>query len=138
MRANRRKDTGPERQVRELLHARGLRYRVDLPIKLGSFRPIRPDIVFTRARLAIFIDGCFWHCCPDHKGRPRKNAHYWGPKLDGNAARDRQQTETLTEAGWRVLRFWEHEDPVTVARGIVTAYEQRRPEATRAAEVCVA
>jgi DNA mismatch endonuclease (patch repair protein) len=135
MRANRRKDTGPERQVRGLLHARGLRYRVDLPIKLGSPRPIRPDIVFTRARLAIFIDGCFWHGCPDHKGRPRTNAHYWGPKLDGNAARDRQQTDALNEAGWLVLRFWEHEDPLTVARAIVTAYQQRLPGATAADEV---
>jgi DNA mismatch endonuclease (patch repair protein) len=124
MRANRRKDTGPERQVRKLLHARGLRYRVDLPVKLGSSRPIRPDIVFTRVRLAIFIDGCFWHGCPDHKGRPRTNAHYWGPKLDGNTARDRQQTDALTEAGWQVLRFWEHEDPRAVAHAIVDAYQR--------------
>lgn len=125
MRANRRRDTAPERGIRRLLHARGLRYRVDLPIRVGHARPVRPDLVFTRARLAVFVDGCFWHGCPDHKGRPKKNAHYWGPKIAGNIDRDERQTEALAEAGWAVLRFWEHDPPEAAAAAIARAYAAR-------------
>lgn len=125
MRANRRRDTGPERRIRKLLHARGLRYRVDFPIRIGGARPVRPDVVFTRARLAVFIDGCFWHGCPDHKGSPKTNGHYWGPKLTGNADRDRRQTRALSEASWTVLRFWEHESSEAVAEEIARVYAAR-------------
>lgn len=126
MRANRRADTGPERWIRGHLHAEGLRYRVDFPIRVEGYRPIRPDIVFTRTRLAIFVDGCFWHGCPDHGGRPRTNEHYWGPKIARNRERDSEQTEALAAAGWLVLRFWEHESPEAAAAEIARAYSSRR------------
>jgi len=125
MAANRRRDTAPERRVRQLLHGAGLRYRVDLPVRLAEVGLIRPDIAFTRARIAVFIDGCFWHGCPQHKGRPKTNAQYWNPKIDGNAARDRRQTAALEAAGWQVLRFWEHDDPGQVVRSIVSVYRDR-------------
>lgn len=123
MRANRRRDTGPERRVRGLLHAAGLRFRVDLPIRIDGHRPIRPDLVFTRPRLAIFIDGCFWHGCPEHGQRSQvTNAHYWGPKIRRNAERDGEHNARLAEAGWTVLRFWEHEAPDRVAEEVSHAY----------------
>ncbi len=124
MRANRRRDTRPEWRIRQLLHEHGLRYRVDLPIRVPGARLVRPDVVFTRAWLAVFVDGCFWHGCPDHKGRPKTNAHYWEPKLAGNADRDQRQTRALAEAGWTVLRFWEHESPAEVAREILRVYRR--------------
>lgn len=119
MAAIRRRDTGPERAVRSLLHARGLRYRVDLPIRLAGHRPIRPDIVFTRQRVAVFIDGCFWHGCPEHGQRTGiRNGAYWSPKIAGNAERDQRHTAALEAAGWTVLRFWEHEPPEVVAEKV--------------------
>lgn len=107
MRGNRRVHTSPERRVRSLLHASGYRFRVDHRIDVpgGS---VRPDIVFTRKRVAIFIDGCFWHRCPQHGTSPRANSHYWGPKLDRNVARDRRVDQALRAAGWTVIRIWEH------------------------------
>src|SRR5688572_13651957 len=77
MRANRRRDTGPERRLRSALHAAGLRYRVDHPLRVGTLRPFRPDIVFTRARVAVWVDGCFWHGCPDHHAASKTNPDYW-------------------------------------------------------------
>src|SRR2546421_1138470 len=79
MSANRRRDTGPERAVRSLLHARGLRFRVDFPIRAMRERPIRPDIAFPKHQLAVFIDGCFWHACPEHATFPATNREYWLP-----------------------------------------------------------
>src|ERR1700737_2935417 len=88
MAAIRRRDSRFEKAVRSLLHARGLRFRVDYPLRLAGGRPIRPDIVFTRQRIAVFCDGCFWHGCPEHGQRPGvRNAQYWTPKIQGNAAR---------------------------------------------------
>jgi DNA mismatch endonuclease (patch repair protein) len=115
MRANRRRDTAPERAVRSLLHARGLRYRVDFPIRVAGSRPIRADIAFPRARIAVFIDGCFWHGCPDHGTMPVANAEYWGSKLAENKRRDARNTAALEGAGWRVVRAWTHEAPEAVA-----------------------
>lgn len=109
MRVNRRRDTGPELAVRSRLHARGWRYRVDF--RLAPPLRARADIVFTRARVAIFIDGCFWHSCPLHGTAPKANAEYWIPKLARNTERDRRTDEALAEMSWRVLRFWEHENP---------------------------
>lgn len=109
MRANPRRDTKPEVALRSALHRRGLRFRKDLPIRLPE-RIVRPDIVFTRQRLAVFVDGCFWHSCPVHGTSPKANAGYWGPKLQRNVDRDRAVTEQLQAAGWTVLRSWEHED----------------------------
>lgn len=119
MQANRRKDTAPEWAVRRILHAHGLRYRVDYRVE-PSLR-VRPDIAFTRSRVVVFIDGCFWHSCPTHGTQPKRNAEYWGPKLAGNVARDQRDTSGLTQLGWHVLRFWEHDDPRVVAERIELA-----------------
>lgn len=116
MRANKRRDTSTELAVRHELHSRGLRYRVDFA-PLPSLRR-RADIVFTRARIAVFIDGCFWHGCPIHGTAPKRNADYWGPKLAANVARDRDTDSRLSAAEWIVARFWEHESPTTVADAI--------------------
>jgi DNA mismatch endonuclease, patch repair protein len=110
MRGNQRRDTRPELALRSALHARGMRYRVDLPIRLATgIRPIRPDIVFTRAKIAVFVDGCFWHGCPDHGTKPASNTDYWTAKLERNIQRDRRNNALLEEAGWTVVRIWEHE-----------------------------
>lgn len=119
MRANRRRDTAPELAVRRILHADGLRYRVDYA-PLGGRR--RADIVFTRRKVAVFIDGCFWHSCPLHGVAPVRNSEYWGPKLKANVERDRDTSARLSSAGWTVLRFWEHEEPLEVAHAIEIAY----------------
>jgi DNA mismatch endonuclease, patch repair protein len=120
MRANRKHDTKPEVAVRSLLHARGFRFRKHYAIKLPE-RTVRPDIVFRRTKLAVFIDGCFWHCCPVHGNAPRVNTTYWQPKLARNVARDRAVDAALHAAGWRVLRVWEHQAPADVAADVATA-----------------
>jgi DNA mismatch endonuclease (patch repair protein) len=117
--ANRSKDTAPERRVRSVLHARGLRYRV-------HFRPLpevrrTADLVFTRLKVAIFIDGCFWHGCPDHFVMPHAHSDYWASKIGRNQRRDQEIDAALRAAGWLVLRFWEHEDPGGVASQIERA-----------------
>ncbi|GAB32950.1 very short patch repair endonuclease [Gordonia otitidis] len=114
MRANRRRDTRPEVAVRKRLHALGLRYRVDWP-PLATARRRRADIVFTRARVAVFIDGCFWHGCPAHYRSARTNAAFWAEKIASNRLRDSAFTATLESDGWTVLRFWEHEPSERVA-----------------------
>jgi len=112
MRGNRKRDTKPEKALRSSLFRRGLRYRVNYPIRATEgVRAIRADIVFTSVKLAVFVDGCFWHRCPAHGTRPRRNSHYWDAKLQRNVERDRHYDGILSEAGWTVLRFWEHEDP---------------------------
>ncbi len=118
MLANRRRDTSPELAVRRRLHAAGLRYRVDYPAD-STDRRRRADIVFIRAKVVVFIDGCFWHGCPEHFIAPKSNASYWGPKIARNKERDRASTDRLREDGWKVLRFWEHEDPEDVVARIV-------------------
>jgi DNA mismatch endonuclease, patch repair protein len=126
MRANRRRDTGPERQIRSLLHQAGLRFRVDLPINTGG-RKARPDIVFTARRLVVFIDGCFWHGCPQHGHIPKTNPGYWGPKIEGNQRRDEKQRKALEAVDWDVLRIWEHVDPMTATDQIIAAYRSLQP-----------
>jgi DNA mismatch endonuclease, patch repair protein len=123
MRQNRRRDSRAELALRSELHRRGLRFRVDLPIKLAT-RTVRPDVVFTRARLAVFVDGCFWHCCPEHGTTPRPNSAYWRPKLARNVARDREVDAGLAAEGWQVLRAWEHEDPARVGDDVERVYER--------------
>jgi DNA mismatch endonuclease (patch repair protein) len=110
MRANRRSDTIPEIRLRSRLHVAGLRFRKDYLVSIPGMR-VRPDVVFTRHRVAVFVDGCFWHACPDHGHQPRSNTDYWIPKLRGNAERDRLVDEHLRTAGWIVLRLWEHVSP---------------------------
>jgi len=117
MRANPRSGTRPEIAVRSALHALGLRFRKDHPIRLPE-RVVRPDIVFTRHRLAVFVDGCFWHRCPEHGNVPRANSSYWGPKLERNVARDRAVDQALMAGGWEIVRVWEHEDPLHVAAAV--------------------
>lgn len=119
MKANKRRDTKPERQLRSALHRRGWRFRVDHRVRLGRLSG-RPDIVFLRHRVAVYVDGCFWHRCPIHATSPRANASFWTEKLDANVARDERMTALLKDAGWRVLRIWEH---VPVAEA-VQAVEQ--------------
>jgi DNA mismatch endonuclease (patch repair protein) len=108
MRANRRRDTGPERALRSELHSRGRRFFVDHSIRIPAGRSVRPDLIFPRARVAVFIDGCFWHACPIHGTQPKANDAYWTPKLAENVARDARTTAALEAAGWRVVRVWEH------------------------------
>ena len=120
MRAIRRRDTGPEMEIRSLLHRAGLRYRVDHRIGTGRSAP-RPDIAFTKQRVAVFIDGCFWHQCPEHATMPKANRDFWEPKLRRNVARDRENDAALLAMGWTVLRFWEHEEAKRAAAEIMEA-----------------
>lgn len=126
MRANRRRDTKPEVALRRRLHAAGLRYRVDRPITLDAGRKIRPDIVFGRAKVAVFVHGCYWHRCPDHGNQPGgRNAEYWQVKLDRNVARDKLDHDQLVEAGWRVITVWEHEITEDAARRVQLELKRR-------------
>lgn len=120
--ANRRRDTQPELRVRRLLHAAGLRYRIDVrpdPAVRG-----RADIVFNRRRIVVFIDGCFWHGCPVHAVQPKSNTTYWAPKLARNRERDLEVTAALLSRGWTVLRFWEHEPADSIARKTIDAWNR--------------
>jgi DNA mismatch endonuclease (patch repair protein) len=108
MRAIRRTDTKPELALRRALHAMGYRFRKDYRLDLAEGRRVRPDIAFTARKVAVFVDGCFWHACPDHGSKPSVNQGYWTPKLLRNVERDRAADAALTLAGWRVVRLWEH------------------------------
>jgi DNA mismatch endonuclease, patch repair protein len=122
MQATARRDTSAELRIRRELHRRGLRYRVDYSV-VGRRR--RVDIVFTRARLAVFVDGCFWHACPLHGTSPKANAQWWTTKLAANVRRDRLADEELAAQGFTVMRVWEHEDPIAVAESIEKAVRSR-------------
>jgi DNA mismatch endonuclease (patch repair protein) len=126
MRSNTRRDTSPERAIRSALHAAGLRFRVDFPIKVAGGRPIRPDVVFPRRRVAVFIDSCWWHSCPEHGTTPKTNAEYWVPKLKSNVERDREQTARLRENKWQVLRIWTHVSPHDAVELVRRALEGNR------------
>ena len=130
MRANRRRDTKPELAVRKLVHASGLRYRVDYA-PLSEHRRLTADLVFTRAKIAVFIDGCFWHGCPEHHTVARTNAEFWAAKVSGNRDRDARVTSLLSEAGWTVLRFWEHEDPAAAADRVEATVRAAGPDMPR-------
>jgi DNA mismatch endonuclease (patch repair protein) len=108
-----------------LLHARGLRFRKRLTIRLEGRRWTQPDVAFPRARVAVFVDGCFWHRCPLHGTTPRANSAYWGPKLDRNVARDHDTERQLLGLGWHVIRAWEHEDPELVANRVEASVRKR-------------
>lgn len=120
MRANRRRDTVPEKALRSELFGRGLRFRIDFPVEVKGRSP-RPDVVFTRIKVAVFVDGCFWHGCPEHFKRPTSNRSYWDPKIARNIERDREQDQRLKEAGWTVVRVWEHEPAEQAADRICEA-----------------
>jgi DNA mismatch endonuclease, patch repair protein len=115
-----RSGTKPEVQLRRELHRRGLRFRVS-----HAGLPGRPDVVFTRVKIAVFVDGCFWHRCPDHGTLPRNNREWWRAKLDRNVARDRAKDAALAELGWSVVHVWEHEAP-GLAADLVEAEWRRR------------
>lgn len=116
MQGNRGRDTRPEVAVRRLVHAQGLRYRVNARPEPDLRRTA--DLLFTRARVAVFLDGCYWHGCPQHFTMPSTNRDYWSTKIEHNKERDRHTSAMLAERGWFVLRFWEHQPPEAVARSI--------------------
>jgi DNA mismatch endonuclease (patch repair protein) len=127
MQGNRSRNTKPELEVRRAAHALGLRYGV-------GQRPIperrrTADLVFRRARVAVFIDGCFWHGCTVHASLPRQHAEYWAPKLARNRERDTETDDLLRAAGWLPLRFWAHEEPTLVAATIAVVVRSRQPVA---------
>lgn len=119
MRAQRRRDTAPEVALRRELHRRGMRFFVDR----APLRDVRrrADLVFPRRKVAVYVDGCFWHSCPEHATFPKTNAQWWADKLAGNVARDRDTDARLTAEGWLVIRVWEHEDPVSAANRVQAA-----------------
>lgn len=119
-----RRDTKPELALRRALHAMGLRYRVEQHVLAGSRR--RADIVFGPARVAVFVDGCFWHSCPEHATSPKANAEWWSAKLQRNRERDADTDEQLRQLGWLPVRVWEHEDPVAAAERVRDLVLQRR------------
>lgn len=124
MQGNRGHDTKAELAVRRLVHAAGLRYRVNARPEPDLRRTA--DLLFTRARVAVFIDGCYWHGCPEHLRMPTKNQDYWRGKIGRNQTRDLETTSRLEERGWLVLRFWEHEPPDRVAERVAQVVRNRR------------
>jgi DNA mismatch endonuclease (patch repair protein) len=142
MRANRKRDTRPELGLRSQLHRLGYRFRVNFGVRVQN-KLVRPDIVFTKARIAVFVDGCYWHSCSKHGTTPRLNTDYWGPKLERNVSRDREVNGLLTSSGWRVIRIWEHlavDDAIAQVEGVLLSYRAQMsspnyrgvPKSTRA------
>lgn len=127
MRATRQRGTEAEQRICDELDALGLEYEVDRS-PIPGMRS-RADIVFKAARIAVFIDGCFWHSCPIHATSPRSNSDWWRAKLDDNRQRDERTNQTLADAGWLVLRFWEHENPATGARVVADQLATRLAKA---------
>lgn len=121
MQANRNRDTKPELRLRSLLHRRGLRFRV-------AYRPLHDvrwtaDIVFTKAHIAVFVDGCFWHGCPAHFKMPSRNTQYWAPKIERNRWRDEEFDRLLLAADWIVVRMWAHQSADDMVRQVEKALE---------------
>ena len=124
MQSNKGRDSKPEVALRSAVHALGLRYRV-------GTRPLKQvrrtaDLVFTRAKVAVFLVGCFWHGCPEHHTVAVTNARFWADKVEGNMARDRDTDRCLLDAGWLAVRVWEHEDPLVAALRIKAIVAGRR------------
>ncbi|MGC5583463.1 very short patch repair endonuclease [Ornithinimicrobium sp. W1665] len=119
-----RRETAPELALRRSLHAAGHRFRVVHPVPGNRRRSI--DIAFTRARLAVFVDGCFWHGCPEHGTQPRANGPWWAAKLAANQARDADTDRLLRDAGWSVVRIWEHEDVAVATAAVESALREAR------------
>lgn len=125
MAKQRRRDTTAEINLRRVLHSRGLRYRVDAAIPGLPRR--RADLTFASSRVVVFVDGCFWHGCPEHKTAPKINAAWWATKLARNIERDRETDAHLVELGWTVLRIWEHEEPERAADLVEAAVRSGHP-----------
>ena len=124
MASQRSRDTQTELAIRRRLHRRGFRYRIHV-------RPLpkvrrEADIVFRPARVAIFVDGCFWHGCPEHATWPEANADWWRAKIERNRERDAETDRLLAEAGWHSIRIWEHEDPEEAVDLVATTVAARR------------
>ncbi|MFI0463221.1 very short patch repair endonuclease [Saccharopolyspora sp. 5N102] len=124
MQANKGRDTKPELALRRAVHTLGLRYRV-------STRPLpairrTADLTFSRAKVAVFLDGCFWHGCPEHHTQSATNSEFWAEKVRRNRERDRETDRLLAEAGWSVIRIWEHEDPQVGAARVAQEVRSRR------------
>lgn len=119
-----RRDTAPELALRRELHRRGLRFRVHWPLPDMPRR--RADIAFTRAKVVVFVDGCFWHSCPEHGTSAKNNAEWWASKLAGNARRDHETAERLRILGWTVCRIWEHQDASESADLVLSAITEAR------------
>ena len=126
MLANRGRDTAPELRIRSLVHRSGLRFRVDT-------RPLphlrrTADLVFRPVEIAVFVDGCYWHGCPEHFVQPKTNSEFWKEKIGRNVERDRDTDSTLRDAGWTAIRIWEHEEPEAAAAEIVELVRRKRAE----------
>jgi DNA mismatch endonuclease (patch repair protein) len=127
MRGNRSRDTKPERRLRSQLHAMGLRYRVNYKV-LPKLRRTA-DVAFVKARVAVFVDGCFWHGCPEHYRPATKNQDFWVAKVVSNRRRDSETDSLLALAGWQVVRVWEHEDASQAAERVAALLRQATPQA---------
>lgn len=125
MRRNLKTDSRPETALRHELHARGLRYRKNPPVRTSG-GIVRPDLTFPGQKVAVFVDGCFWHSCPLHGTSPRANREYWETKLRRNRERDRDVSAALAADGWTVIRVWEHE-PLADAAAAVEVAVRRGP-----------
>lgn len=123
MQSIRQRDTAAELAVRRLLHVRGFRYQIDRKVLPCTHR--RADILFVTAKVAVFVDGCFWHSCPAHRTQPKANADWWAAKLAGNRRRDEETNRRLIDAGWHVERVWEHETPSKAATRIARIVRSR-------------
>jgi DNA mismatch endonuclease, patch repair protein len=129
MRAIRRSNTKPEIALRSALHRQGYRFRKDLRLDLDEGARARPDIAFTSRRVAVFVDGCFWHACPDHGRKPAVNEWYWSPKLRRTMERDRAADAALSAAGWQVVRIWEHVPLTDALAAVIAALGETRSRA---------
>jgi DNA mismatch endonuclease (patch repair protein) len=123
MQSTPRRDTPCELAIRSLVHRDGLRFRVDWPLP-GTRR--RADLAFVSAKVAVFVDGCFWHGCPRHGTWPKANGAWWRAKIEGNIRRDRNTDVVLRKTGWKVLRFWEHDDSTAAAKEIDKVVRRRK------------
>lgn len=128
MQSVRRSDTTPELALRSALHRMGLRFRVNRRLLANS--RFRADIVFVSARVVVFVDGCFWHGCTEHRKLPIRNSEYWKSKIERNRTRDALTTAALKELGWEVVRVWEHEDPRVAALRVAETVARRRATLT--------
>lgn len=126
----RQKNTSAESALRRELHARGIRYRIHVPVLTKPRRVA--DVAFSGLRVAVFVDGCFWHGCPLHATWPKENAEFWRAKILANQARDRDTDERLRAEGWKVVRVWAHEEPKVAAARIAHVVERRRERMHRA------
>jgi DNA mismatch endonuclease, patch repair protein len=124
MKSQRQRDTAAETELRSLLHRRGFRFRVHYALPILRRRA---DVAFPRLRIAVFVDGCFWHGCPDHGTWPKQNADWWRAKVEANQRRDADTDTKLKEQGWCVIRVWEHEAAEAAAHRVAAAVARAEP-----------